>query len=340
MRQSTKYVLFMISLMLFILPFRSFYQMTLKSETKSRKEVYSYTNQFSYDYDIHLLNNKFMDQEDLIPNSNFYVTDLIDTIDLDFIYGYQDSPSLEVNTSYRILGKLQGVYTGDQEEQKIWQKEYILKEEQNLSNSTNDLQINEHLNLNLDDLNKLVHDFENELNIAIDAKYIVTLEIVNKVMVEGTEETIRYSPQVSIDLGKKTTSIQGDNTEETEYITREYTHSSEIHPLVVIVDIFMLVLAIILIRRVLKSETKVNIRNEYRQELNKILKLCADKIVQVSKEPDFDGNHIVEVKDFGEIIKVSEELFKPILYWDNKEKEESCFMVISNQIQYRYILKK
>ena len=48
---------------------------------------------------------------------------------------------------------------------------------------------------------------------------------------------------------------------------------------------------------------------------------------------------IIEVKDFGELIKLSEELYKPILYWNSNQKEEAEFFVITNNVIYKFILK-
>ena len=45
-------------------------------------------------------------------------------------------------------------------------------------------------------------------------------------------------------------------------------------------------------------------------------------------------------KDFGEIFKVSEELFKPILYYNAIENEEAWFSVMSGKTSYRFVLKK
>ena len=81
-------------------------------------------------------------------------------------------------------------------------------------------------------------------------------------------------------------------------------------------------------------------RNEFRQELNRILKICQDKIVQVSTKPIDKPEDVVLVKDFGEIVKISEELFKPILYYFDSQKEEAWFSVMSGKTTYRYILKK
>ena len=48
----------------------------------------------------------------------------------------------------------------------------------------------------------------------------------------------------------------------------------------------------------------------------------------------------MDVREFDEILKVSEELFKPILYWNNDKEEESWFCVLGNNMVYRYILKR
>ena len=70
-----------------------------------------------------------------------------------------------------------------------------------------------------------------------------------------------------------------------------------------------------------------------------MLRLCQDKLVKIKDKVDIKQENIVDVKDFGEIIKVSEELFKPILYWESKESTEAWFSVMSNEITYRFIFR-
>ena len=81
------------------------------------------------------------------------------------------------------------------------------------------------------------------------------------------------------------------------------------------------------------------IKNNYRKELNRMLRLCQDKLVKIKDKVDIKQENVVDVKDFGEIIKVSEELFKPILYWESKESTEAWFSVMSNEITYRFIFR-
>lgn len=89
-----------------------------------------------------------------------------------------------------------------------------------------------------------------------------------------------------------------------------------------------------------KTYTGYNIRNEFKFELNRILKSCQDRIVVVKSKLELEQENTIDVKDFGELIKLSEELFKPILYWISDEGEEAYFSVISNKINYRFILRK
>ena len=95
-----------------------------------------------------------------------------------------------------------------------------------------------------------------------------------------------------------------------------------------------------MIRYVGKTKGLNRIKNEYREEINRILRLCQDKIVKLDNRPNESGKEVVKVKDFGEIVKLSEELFKPILYWEDKEQEESWFIVMSNSVLYHYIIKR
>ena len=81
-----------------------------------------------------------------------------------------------------------------------------------------------------------------------------------------------------------------------------------------------------LILFILFRTTNTNrVKNEYKAELNRLLKGCEEKIVEVSQKIETEGQNLVDVREFDEIIKVSEELFKPILFWNNEKEEESWF---------------
>lgn len=204
------------------------------------------------------------------------------------------------------------------------------------------LEIKENLELNLAEQNKLVADFEKDIGISVNAVYNVVLEVNTNTEIDGEKVANVQKSIISIDLGKKTTTITGENNkEETKYVSKEIENNITSSSIGTVVSIICLVISLLIYRYVFTKTTIINkTRNEFRLELNRILRLCQDKIVRVNSRLEVDTTNVVDVKDFGEIIKVSEELFKPILYWQSKSESEAWFTVMSNGVTYRYILRK
>lgn len=343
MRKSIRYAYFIIASMLLLISSSYLSKIVFTKETKyNKREIYSYSNKFNYNYTVSLIKNKYIDEQTLGMNEAAYVTDLIDNINLNLNYNYSSKQESEINYNYRILGKLEAVYTRDGIEQKIWQKDSILIEEKKDKSNSNEIKINENIILNLKEQNDLVKDFEQKMGMTVDAKYVIVLEATTNTAIESEVVNNKYISTISIDLGKKTTTIQGENNKEnTEYIATEIKEDVQVNVIELIIYSCMFIAGIIIIIHINTRTEKTNrIKNEFRQELNRILRLCQDKIVKVSNNIDISETSIIDVKDFGEVIKLSEELFKPILYWYSNEREEAWFYVMSNNVTYRYILKK
>lgn len=342
-RKSTRYIYSLIAIILLLVSSSCLSKILFtKDTTYNKKEIYSYTNKFDYNYTVNLIENKYIDTKTLGMNETAYITDLIDNINMNLNYSYYSKTQSEIDYKYRVIGKLEAVYTRDGVEQKVWQKDYVLLEEQSANSNGNEIKIDENIILNLKEQNDLVKDFEQKMGMTIDAKFVVSLEITTNTKIEQEDVTNKYNPTISIDLGQKTTTIKGDNNKEnTEYIATQVQEYKKVNIIEVIFYSCMFIASIIMIIYIYtKTEKSNRIKNEFRQELNRILRLCQDKIVKVSNNIDINKTSIIDVKDFGEVMKLSEELFKPILYWYSNEKEEAWFYVMSNHVTYRYILKK
>ena len=338
-RKSTKYIYTIIAtIMLVASSINLFSILSRENIINNKKEIYSYTNKFDYKYEVNLVENKFIEEDTLDMNKVAYVTQLIDTIDFDINYNYKGDKVSNIKYNYSVIGQLEATYNRENEEQKIWEKEYILKEETSNESDNGKINIKDKIELDLKDQNNLVKDFEQRMGMTLDAKYIINVKVNSITEIEGENITNNYISTIIIDLAKKTTKIEGENNkEETEFITKDNIETRKVSPLKVIIDIACIILSLLVLNNLSKTKNINTIRNEYRQELNKILRICQEKIVKVRNKPTIKQENIVEVKDFGEIIKLSEELFRPILYWESKE-EEAWFIVMSNDIVYRFIL--
>ncbi|MBR3163471.1 MAG: hypothetical protein IKF17_05180 [Clostridia bacterium] len=342
MRKSTKYTFIIISIIMLVFSLSSLFN-NLQEESSSTftKEVYRYTDKFHYDYKINLVNNKYMTNNDVVDKNLAYVTDLIQNINLDLNYEYSASKQSDLNYTYWVEGKMQVVYTKNGEEQKIWEKSEKLLKEKTEKVSSDNFKIKEKLELDLKEKNKILNDFKQQLGMTIDAKYTVTLKVKVSTNVEEKEVIDEFSPVINVDLAEKTTKLSGENdTERTEYISKEYKVTEQQITIIIIIDGIITLIAVILLIHALRAKSINKIKNPYKYELNRLLKICQDKIVEVSTKPNDEELEVIFVNDFGEIVKISEELFKPILYYNKKENEEAWFSVMSGKTSYRYILKK
>ncbi len=342
-RKSTKATYIILLMFILIFAISQFILMLQENElTYKKKEIYNYTNDFSYNYEVNLIKNKYIDKTSLGMNEQAYITDLIDNITLDLKYMYSGSETSEVEYKYSVVGKLAAVYTRDGEEQKILEKDYNLLDEKEGKSNNKEVKIDEEIQIDLKDKNSLIKDFEQNMNMSVDATYTVVLNLETTTNIEGEKVENKINPKIVIDIGKKTTKISGENNQNnTEYVTIKVAENNRRNDSYLIAYGVVAVIAVIALRYVItKTEVTVIIRNEYRQEINRILRLCQDKIVQVKSKPDLNKDKLIEVKDFGELVKLSEELYKPILFWENKEKTESWFIVMSNNTIYKYAIKK
>ena len=197
------------------------------------------------------------------------------------------------------------------------------------------------MGLDLKEKNKILNEFKQQLGMTINAKYTVALKIKVSTNVEEKDIVDEYSPVINIDLAEKTTKLSGENdTQRTEYVSKEYKATEQQITIIIVIDSVVALIAFILLVYAIRAKTINKIKNPYKYELNRLLKICQDKIVEVNTKPSDEELEIIFVKDFGEIVKISEELFKPILYYNEKENEEAWFSVMSGKTSYRYILKK
>lgn len=340
-RKSTKYIFIVVAVILILISASDILTKTSQDQNVGRKtkQVYSYTNKFKYDYNVNLIDNEYTEGMNFSDANIAYLTDLIKNIDLDLEYEYNGDTNSNLKYEYEVIGKTQAVYTKDGEEQKIIEKDETLVEKTTESKTTNKIKISKPITLDLKSKNTLLQDMKQKMNINFAATYTVMLKVNVKTEVSDEPIDVTTTPIVTIDLAEKTTQIKGENNiEKTEYVAKQMpTQGGKI---TLVLDAILIIVAIVLLKYAQSAKVTNRIKNEYKHELNRLLKLCQDRIVRVNTKPETNTENTVSVKDFGEIVKLSEELFKPILCYIDDQKDEAWFSVISNNVDYRYILKK
>lgn len=340
MRKSTRYFLIVLLATLLVLSSSSLVKEIFFNENQDKKQViFTYKNKFNCEYKVNILKNKFI-TEDFLSMGATYVTSFIDNISMNFKYSYEPSDNREVLYNYKVIGVLKVDYSDLGENLELWKNEYTLVEPKELRSENGKININEDFVVDIQKYNGYIKDFEQNFGSTVNATFNVVLKVETTIDSDKEKMLNNYSSNVEIGVGKKTTQITGDISDEkvgeqTQYIKGNASINIEkiIRNFSVVIILILLLLYIVL-RTV---EIKI-VNSKYKIELNKILRSCQDKIVEVSSRLKIDEKEIIDVKDFGELIKLSEELFTPILYWSPKS-EEANFYVVSNNITYRFVLK-
>lgn len=342
LRQSMRYLYMSISVIVFALTTSFLYKYYFNdSQYEEVEVVYNYNDILKTDYKVNISPNPYISESSL-EMGQVYVTEYIDNIDFNFDYSYFADKSTDLEYEYSAIGTLIATYMKNGEEQIIFNEEEILIESK--TETAKDSRINniQTINLDISKYNDKIKNFEKDTNIDLNAIYKLKFVAKPKAIYNNEESIHELISETKIEVGAKTTTIVGDFELKNDgnILSRKYV-TKDIKTYVVVINIIFAITSFALFVYVFVGTKPARVlRNEYRRELNKILKLCQDKIVQVNTRFDTKGAKVIEVKDFSEIIKLSEELFKPILYYNLKEAEESWFYVISNTEIYKFILKR
>lgn len=344
LRNSTRVFLVMFSLIIFAISSSVFYKSLFQNNiTKTEEQIYTYKNEYNSDYTVNIKENSFITEKTL-PSGQNYVSDLIDSLDMNIKYNYSASENKDIDYNYKIDAILGASYTDNGKEYNVWNKTYNLKTVD--TTKTNDkLSIDENINIDYKKYHQEVKNFKQSMGMNLDAFLYIKLTVNTKTNVNHQEVNNQYISNFSITIGDKIAIVDGKNTDtKIDSIKQENTtEHSDINIGKILFSFVIMIICLYTIYYVrFKTKKQNTIKNEFRLELNRILKSCQDRIVIVKTNNISDEENIVDVNDFGELIKLSEELYKPILCWisDDLNNEEAWFSVISNKIRYRFILKK
>ena len=173
----------------------------------------------------------------------------------------------------------------------------------------------------------------------VSAKY----DIILNLEIEGIkDEAVKYSPGLSIEVGNKTSKITGDNnvSDAISTNTKEFIVKNVNKNLVIVLSVIATISILRILYLMFFTKEIAAIKNTYKSEINDIIRSYQDKMVMVNSKPQIDNENLIEIENIEELIKLSEELFKPILCYENDDETETEFIIMSEDAVYKYITKK
>ncbi len=315
-----------------------------KSINKPDKNIsiilYSYLIKQDIDYKVNLYDNSYIDSN-YLGRDETYISDLIKQIEIEYKYNYSGSKVVPLKYTYSVDAVINGEYSLDEEESKVWTKKYNLIKPTTVDvNDKNTISINKPVNIDFKYYNNIVSQFRQELKLPINA----SLNVIFTINVNGNldKEKINDTKTISLNIPLNQQAFKITENYQDVYnknITPKVKKQEKFVYRKLICGILLMGISIMLFIVLFREIFNIPKKNVYTTKLNKILKEYGDVIIEVLNPVNEENMDIVEVKNFNEMIDLEEELRVPIMFYEVVEYMEGEFTLVHNNILYKFILK-
>lgn len=307
---------------------------------EQKQMIYNYTIEQQLDYSVYLKENNFFDVL-YLPKAQVYPSYFIENIKVLFNYRFSSTKNSVIEAEYDITGHLFGEYqTNVGTDSKLWHREYqLLALKTAHINDQSQFNINEDLIIDYNYYNAIVTEFRKKIAVPMTSFFRVSFNIIMKTTVDGTEVIDERQMIIDIPLLKEAFTINETLIPKEEKLVYEKQDNQLFNDFKMIQGIIFLGLSFVGIIYSYKNLFKVRPKNFYMITISKILKDYGNIIIELENPLDEHSFKIIDVKSFKEMLELEEGLREPIMFYEIRKDHEGEFVLVNNNILYRYILK-
>lgn len=305
--------------------------------------LYTYKINKDADYSIGINKNNFYATQTLEQDQT-YISELVKTLDVDFKTQYSINTNTNIYYDYQIVNTIYVKYasTSNSGNNLLWSKEYVLKKSElyTLKNQTA-FNINDNISLNYQDYRGQAQNFKATYNIPVEAYMELKLIVNYDLEIEKTSEKKQQNTVIClrIPLLQEVFAVEENYQKaETETFVKNEKIESSVNKVTAIIGVALISSSIVGILYLIRREMKLNIKNDYEVALNRILKSYGDIVAEVVSPVETDYMKIVDVKNFDQLLDIEEEIRMPILFYETIPGEEGEFVILFDNMVYRYII--
>lgn len=325
--KQVNYIAILIAIFIFIVSV----VLMLQSTNIVENVLYSYNTNSKIDYKVYIYSNDYIKSE-YMEKGETYISDLVEKINIDYNYSLESSKKLDSNYKYDIISKI--VVKHNSTGKELWSEDIVLVNSKNVEKVDNkQLKITENVDVAFKTINDKVKSFKLQFNIPILAYMDVNLSIKDS----NTNEEID-STGVSMNLNEDTFEITENSVGNNIKNIVEETKTN--NKVLYIEAGFALVSAIYVIFTIYNAINTTFVKKSYYSKaIYKILKNYGDIVAELVKPVDLSGLKVIDVKNFDQMLDVEEELRIPIMFYETIKNEEGHFVLVHQDMAYRYILR-
>lgn len=286
--------------------------------TVKKSPVYSYDNTAKVNYQVNLLDNPLYPEKKLKEGQTCY-SNFVNNIDTLFTYEFHGERAATVKGSYNIHAVLEGYESGDKGDKTLWKKDYELQPDTNFEGVS--------VQKLMPITTKQYSDYANKVFQAAGVSSSIKLTFMWNVSAEiqtdkGTKNE-NLTCTMNVPLGAKMLEIKGNlvqsnkgSIEETvKVISTSYKKQLMLYSI-------LLVFSLIFITFIFLFTTPKAAMDPVEKKRKHIFKEHGSRMVALYSEIDTSSKPIIQVLSIDDLVKVADDIGRPILYKGSEEISE------------------
>lgn len=307
------------------------------TEMVEQEKLLDYTTQSSASYEVWLIPNDYVAGEKQGMDEN-YIRNLIDHVDVTASASYQGSDEADLSGDCTVQVWLRGYQMDDGEKDIIWEKNMGVLTDKPVHEEGRQYEITQTVSLKLDDYEAAADAAMEELGVSSSLEVAVELRGDLSVEKDGKKKEIPLEAAVYVPLTagrfqiEHTKDVSGADT-----LTREQTIPAEPQRSKLILLGVLLTVLVTLFFILLFFTGDYTTEQKRRKKLDAVFHTYGGQITSLLVYPKEDGTEVYQVDGIRELLKVAEELHRPIFYASEEKPHGRVLYFFVQEEKRRYL---
>ena len=328
-------------ILLFAMPGGYWYIVETRQKfTTEKSPVYSYTNKAAVNYNVFILPNEVIPEKSLGEGA-VYISELVDYIEMIFSHSFIGDGEADLDETYSATATLEGYIKGEQSEKILWKKEYILQPVKNVMEKGKEINVQYKVPVYFRTYNVYINRVREILKVDSNVRLVVQFKISVESKSDKGTVSEELSPTLEMEMDQGYFTINGTPSDEKSGTIDE--NKTIISPLYtkkrilcwVLMGVSLLALLYMLI---FTRNLELGL---LQKRLDQLLNKYGSRIVVLNSRVKTDKKEMIEVSSFDGLIKIADDISKPIFYENMGEAYTNFkFYVVDSDIYYQFDLDK
>lgn len=300
----------------------------------------SYNETGNIDYKVYLKSNDDYNAP-FLEKGRKYIASLIDHIDVNYDYKFKADKNMRYVCNYYIMALATIV---DSDEKPIYEKEECLLNKKTKEFTGEEAPLSEKISLDYGEYNKIISDFSSKYLLTGNKNNLkVTMYIELKAQNGEMDSQIVDKSEMYLDVPLTTQTLAVDLSykeidDHGEKV--EVSKNKTINIISIVLGIILLLISLGYFYIIMANRrAKLRMLSSYEKEKAEIFKKYADIISNIDDFSSVKTDGLIDVDKFSDLLNIRDCIDKPILFTEIEDKNKNAlFMVVDNEITYRYIL--